>query len=193
MRLPLGHSVCVVALLTGALQAGMSPEPLRATGDRSGEARHAESVFPESPSRLTDHQLLIPTGSLAHVESTPVPVTRDQDVAVDELGRVPALPGSASLYLCAIGTFGLWHVSRSMRRVDLGSVPEWFHAGAPLRVGHAVSYDIHATDLPVCPTEQVVELGSPVLRLHPNWEPSWLLPEDRSLPVTAPRGPPTVS
>ncbi len=64
---------------------------------------------------------------------------------------LPQLPGSASLFLWAIGAVGAWQFSRSAFKADLSSMPEWFHSGAPDQVGHAFCIDLTSpqTMLPV--------------------------------------------
>lgn len=61
-------------------------------------------------------------------------------------------PDSASLFLVALGSMGVWQLSRSSRKLHLGVTPEWYHAGGPSQVGHATPLDLSFTDavLAIC-------------------------------------------
>lgn len=58
--------------------------------------------------------------------------------------RVPPVPSSAAMFLSAVLSVGAWHAVRSARHLHAGPVPEWYHTGGPIQVGHAVPYDFHA-------------------------------------------------
>jgi hypothetical protein len=106
---------------------------------------------------------------------------------------LPDPPGSASLFLCAVGTIGAWQVSRSARRLNLAEVPAWLHTGGPDQIGHAVRLD--PLDVRLQPAAELCLL--PVmngLTLPRTW---CRLPEVRGrcqgfLTITAARGPPGV-
>lgn len=67
--------------------------------------------------------------------------------AVHEL---PALPGSASLFLSAIVSMGAWHFVRRARNIQLGDLPDWYHPDAPKQIGHAVVFDLDFVPLAIC-------------------------------------------
>lgn len=56
--------------------------------------------------------------------------------AVQVTPALPAPADSTALVLSALGGLGVWQLGRSAGRVQLAPLPEWFHSGAPGRVGH---------------------------------------------------------
>jgi hypothetical protein len=76
----------------------------------------------------------------------------NETAAQDEVGatlELPPLPGSASLFLSALVSMGAWHLVRSVKHVRLESLPEWYHAGGPSQIGHAVPFDLGFSLTPV--------------------------------------------
>jgi hypothetical protein len=64
--------------------------------------------------------------------------------------KTPALPGSASLFLSGVFSLGGWHLLRRPGSIRFAYVPDWYHAAAPERIGHAVVVDL-AADMNVMP------------------------------------------
>lgn len=54
---------------------------------------------------------------------------------------LPPLPSSATLFLSAMLTAGAWHVTRNARHLHLGPLPDWYHSGGAVQVGHVVPAD----------------------------------------------------
>lgn len=107
--------------------------------------------------------------------------------------EVPALPGSASLFLSAMLSLGAWQLARSARQFDFGVFPEWYHAGGPLQVGHAIAFDLDFHALPLCFIASKAEQGgTPILRYRVGREER--TPSDRQsyLRASAPRAPPAI-
>jgi hypothetical protein len=46
---------------------------------------------------------------------------------------------------------GGWHLVRSARHVRIASLPDWYHTGAPLKIGRTVVYDFQPPALAVFP------------------------------------------
>jgi hypothetical protein len=121
------------------------------------------------------------------------PASRDPIVERDpaSIEELPPAPSSASLFLCALGTFGAWHLSRSAMRLNLSSAPEWFHTGGPGQVGHAVSIDWEYSAVAVSPVDAPV--GDRVFFTSFGPDPEVRVESQWSEAVTAPRGPPMLS
>jgi hypothetical protein len=109
---------------------------------------------------------------------------------------LPSAPSSATLCLSAFAGFGVWQLTRSARKMHLGSLPEWYHDGGPAQIGHVtpldLSFDLSA--LPICHFEAPDPSGDqgPL----PSW---WLSRTPRhpfssqfTLLTADPRGPPTL-
>jgi len=65
--------------------------------------------------------------------------------------ELPAPPGSASLFLAAVGSLGAWQLTRSVRRLHSAAVPDWFHTGGPRQIGYRFAIDItRPTYMPLC-------------------------------------------
>jgi len=48
-------------------------------------------------------------------------------------------PGSVALFLSALSGLGVWQLGRSARKFNLASVPDWYHTGGPIQVGHVTA------------------------------------------------------
>ncbi len=104
---------------------------------------------------------------------------------------LPAVPGSAQLFLSAMLSVGAWHLVRSAKHLHLADLPEWYHPGGPAQVGHVVPFDLDFSALPVCCFEQPVGQRPFLYRVQREEVPRC---DTRSfLAVTAPRGPPILS
>jgi hypothetical protein len=117
-------------------------------------------------------------------------------VAENQLRELPSLPSSATLFLSAMLSISGWHVLRSARHWHFGAVPEWYHTGGPLQVGHAVPLDLEFNALPLCCLELVdSDVGGQRPFLHRLWREFRARCDAQrlSLTVAAPRGPPFVS
>lgn len=80
----------------------------------------------------------------------------DQPAATQEVKQLPAGPGSLSLFLAALATFGGLKVGQSLKNVHLGALPEWYHDGGPARIGHSAPADLQAIPAAKCPFETPV-------------------------------------
>ncbi len=108
--------------------------------------------------------------------------------------QLPGAPGSAGLVLSALLTVGAWQFTRKAAHLHLGQVPDWYHAHAPVQIGHCVAFDPAAGFdwMPVCLFDR--PLGDrPVLIFRARPESDARCLSVCFLPVIAPRGPPAVS
>ncbi|MBN1344535.1 MAG: hypothetical protein JXQ73_17730 [Phycisphaerae bacterium] len=108
-----------------------------------------------------------------------------------EIKELPPTPGSGSLFMCALGSLGAWHLTRAARKLNLSDVPHWLHSGGPPQVGHAVPVDLCSTAPAVCCFEQPVRYRSSRRRsLSDSRSP---LESQYSVLATYPRGPPCLA
>lgn len=114
---------------------------------------------------------------------TPGPTAK----AVREL---PAGPGGAMLFLMGVGCLGAVKLGRSARSLHLQSLPEWFHTGGPVQVGHVAVFDFDYYAPVFCTQSEPVSVQQfshyPRRDLPPRCEDQFLLA------VEAPRGPPAL-
>jgi hypothetical protein len=111
----------------------------------------------------------------------------------DSVLSVPAGPGSASLFLFALGGLGAWNLGRSARKLHLGCLPEWYHSGGPRQVGHATPLDLdfHLATAPLCRLEVPAAIGGNVSSQWWSWrERAVGLSAQQVLHSADPRGPP---
>jgi len=102
--------------------------------------------------------------------------------------ELPPAPGSAALFLSAMVSLGAWQLVRSSRDLHLGTMPEWYHTGAPAQVGHTTVFDLEFSVVALC----VFDAPTPVPAAF-----DWLSRESRPrcldqhiLSQADPRGPP---
>ena len=104
---------------------------------------------------------------------------------------LPAVPGSAQLFLSAMLSVGAWHLVRSAKHFHLANIPEWYHPGGPTQVGHVVPFDLDFSALPVCCFEQPADVRP--FRFHFAPDKSARGGPQHCLLTAAPRGPPILS
>jgi hypothetical protein len=73
-----------------------------------------------------------------------------------EFRSLPGLPGSARLFLSAVLSLAAWQALRSTRHLHLSALPDWYHSGGPVQIGHAVPFDLDCSELPLRPLETAV-------------------------------------
>jgi len=76
---------------------------------------------------------------------------------------LPGGPGSVALFLSALSGLGVWQLGRSARKFHFASVPDWYHSGGPVQVGHvtAINPDLTAPVMvSICdlPAQQSIRL-----------------------------------
>ncbi len=181
---PLVRSSVVSGSLVTSLPALAQTE---ATAGREASATTAESLFwLEGSSGRTSEQITSETPS-----DTGIPASTN-----DHIWQVPALPGSSSLFLSAVLSAGALHLARKARNVHMGHLPAWYHDACPEQIAHAVVFDFDLADMPVCFTAEMAAAGVPdnTPAFHEYLrEPCSRCEQQFFLPVTAPRGPPSVS
>ncbi|MBN2561997.1 MAG: hypothetical protein JXQ75_13815 [Phycisphaerae bacterium] len=161
--------------------------------------------LPEQPSRATASQLrqypaCSKTGAAvcdldlgsSQGDWTPFAAIEDEasNASSAQVREVPPLPSSAVLFLSAVLSAGAWHLGRSAMHLHLGALPEWYHAGGPDQIGHAVPFDFDFSASPPCRFEQPV--GERPFRYRVRREETPRCDEQANLTIAAPRGPPAL-
>ena len=119
------------------------------------------------------------------------PASAKGEHAVREL---PALPGSASLFLSAMLTVGTWHTIRKAGQLHLADLPAWYHADAPYQIGHSIACDpsLRFELLAVCPFD-VPPAAESVRSSDTTRELPSRYDSEHFLTIESPRGPPAIS
>jgi hypothetical protein len=103
---------------------------------------------------------------------------------------LPPGPSSVALVLSALASFGVFHAGRSIRKIHLAGLPEWYHHGGPVQIGHVTVFDPRFAAPALCKYESPVQHDPP-----PGWDRRWereIDPDRLSefLRLCTPRGPP---
>lgn len=126
---------------------------------------------------------LLPNRTLA----PPAPAVADE--ATTDL---PPPPSSLALALSGIAGLGAYQAGRSIRKLHISHLPEWYHADAT-QVGHVtpLQLEFDYSALPVCVFADPSDLGRGFSYRIPREHRSRFVSE-AFIPVTAPRAPPTL-
>lgn len=111
---------------------------------------------------------------------------------VDSTGRdvieLPPAPSSLSLFMSAMITLGSWQLVRSAKDLSLGHLPEWYHSGGPVQVGHATPFDLDYNSLVLVTFDEPIVLTT--LCLDARRELRSRCTDQHFLILADPRGPP---
>ncbi len=105
---------------------------------------------------------------------------------------LPAGPNGLALGLSALTSLAAVQACRSLRKLHLSALPEWYHTGGPMQVGHATPYQLDHAPLAVCDFEQPSDLRPGISYRIPR-ELRSRLRSQFFLLVESPRGPPSLS
>ena len=182
--------IIAALLITATAYADMMPAfelvPGRQQRPRvcaSGGPAHTDPAGPFADTSIVDPFSLFATSlPVAHVEARPVSALPPLRIRSD---------GQSSLSLCLYALIGLG-LCRSVpwaRRLSLAGVPEWFHDGGPIQIGHsfAVSPDCRCP-APACFIQPGHAVEDPIRQCRWDTPLCW---RSQVTPTTlAPRGPP---
>ena len=104
--------------------------------------------------------------------------------------QLPAGPGGASLFLVAVGCVGVVKLGKSARGLHLHSLPDWYHAGGPTRIGHAIALDLQSQTPILCQFDQPGDTPALVRLLRRDIQ--LRRKAQFTLLPTVPRGPPAL-
>ena len=190
LMLTFGFSAAVVVLLVASPSLAEIGEvtPIDTFSSRPAHCQ-SRSPAPAAPAAETDQTDcgfdqdspldaefidVLPVVALSY-SSAPAPVTPPRVVR-----ELPAGPGGATLFLMGVGCIGAVKLGRSVRGLHLQSLPDWYHAGGPMQIGHvsAINPDLTApATFSICDllTEQSIQLllrRAVPLRLRSQWTPA---------------------
>jgi hypothetical protein len=123
------------------------------------------------------------------LRSVPRPTEADRESVATPLSPGP---NGFALGLSALTSLAAFQACRSFRKLNLSTLPEWYHTGGPAQVGHATPYQLDYVPLAVCDFEQPSDLRPGISYRIPRELRSRLLPQF-FLIVESPRGPPAQS
>jgi len=117
---------------------GDSASLLSAYSSNAPAAEAERSYAPASPAPVPSRE----TGVfLPRLPAIPQALDSGLEGAAEVRG-LPPTPSSILLSLTAFGGLAAWQLGRSAKHVKLGHFPEWFHTGAPARIGRATVWDL---------------------------------------------------
>ena len=134
-------------------------------GVRGGVAEATSDLvltFDNSESSVAESALgetLSPLASELQIELTAAGVGRLSSITFDGLDvstpaiaviELPPAPSSAGLFLSAMLSVGAWQLVRSSRDLNFSALPEWYHTGGPVQIGHATPFDLDFSTLVLC-------------------------------------------
>jgi hypothetical protein len=178
--------IAVVAIILGAVSAAKAD---------IGAFSVSERPVSEAPLEQTSSQPQADIGSL-DLGLAGVPglgaAAAVQANPEDSADPLPAEPASLSLVLAGLGSLGAWQLGRAARTLHFGQVPEWFHTGGPVQIGHTHVANPDCTPiLEICVFDQ--PSGAHAVLHRMRCEPPLILQPQCILTSEAPRGPPFLS
>lgn len=148
----------------------ITPERSALQPDTSHAGAVTVSQLQERPSFKPPSQHLFGLGLYEEQRfATAGPMGAASDLGSDaegaQLTALPPAPDSALLAISGLMSLGAIQLSRNIRKIHLGALPEWYHDGA-VQVGHSTPLDLdlgftHAA-LPVCVFAQPANPIGPV-------------------------------
>jgi len=127
-------------------------------------------------------------------ELLPVPlIPQDTATAVlaeEEARPLPPAPSSGLLFVSALAPFGAWRLVRSIRSVRLGHIPDWYHDGGPIQIGHATALEPDFSGMAGCWAATPPEPQETPARHLRRHLPPWRFTSQTVLVASAPRAPP---
>lgn len=178
-----------LVLLAGCAAAWADVVPAQAWA-RDGVAAVAANAPAAQPveCRLRDLNWLLHGSDALAPGGLPLATGTDVEPAAATppgMTELPPPPSSLSLVLSALASFGAYQSVRSLKRLHLSHLPDWYHTGA-VQIGHVKVFELDAVVFEPCfglalPSQKPLE--HPVLELA-------LPPVPDLIPTRAPRSPP---
>ena len=191
----------IVVTTTNAAFADLSASPGSSAPKVTEGVDGTLSLKPVSvPGSLSNHRLtaapdlwpISPVSELA--QPTPFEAIRaaqarnDREPVVREIREAP---GSLSLFLSALLSVGGWNLVRSTRHANLAAVPEWYHSGGPIQIGHITPLNLSFDAMPLRAFE--VPAVRPPRPYATRLDKETRLESQTYWLLAAPRGPPQLA
>lgn len=64
--------------------------------------------------------------------------------------QLPPAPSSVALFFSAMASIGAWQLVRCSKDLHFAAMPDWYHTGGPVQVGHTTALDLDFHNLPLC-------------------------------------------
>jgi len=171
----------------GIVPAGRMPSPAPCTAAEAGTVPSSGGL---SAGAGGDLRLAELNWLLGVVSPGGVPRVDGEGSAGEEVRELPPPPSSLALVLSGLASFGAYHGLRSLKRLQIGPLPDWYHADA-VQVGHVTPLqpEFDWSALPACVFELPSDLRQQVSYRIPRENRS-RHPSDNIIRLIAPRGPP---
>ena len=157
----------------------------------SAYAGSASAISPDVASRLADLSWLLasapPSAAPGSGSSSAPTDTTETELNVASDRELPPGPGSLALGLGALGCLGAYQFGRSVKKINFGALPAWYHSDA-IQVGHITPLSLDFSALPACVFDEPVVVPAITSRI-----PRELRSRSHSqflLLIESPRGPP---
>jgi hypothetical protein len=157
----------------------------------------AQNTLPPAPpsvsagdTRLEEINWLLRDGR----ECQPEPMTQgpvaERQISGGVACEVPTAPSSLALAASALASLGAFHGLRCLRKLNFaaGSLPDWYHTGGPVQIGHATPFDLEFGALAVCAFDEPV--SRPTMACRAPRAGRFRLRSQFSLLIESPRAPP---
>jgi len=147
----------------------------------------------QTPVQQTSSQPQADTGlldlGLGGIPGSGVPIIQALASPEDSADPLPPEPASLSLVLAGLGSLGAWQLGRAARTLHFGPVPEWFHTGGPVQIGHTyVANPDCSAVFEICAFDQPV--GKHPILHRMRCEPPLIFQPQCILTSESPTGPP---
>ena len=101
--------------------------------------------------------------------------------------QTPDAPSGLALGLSALASLGVYRAGRSLRKLHFAALPEWYHTGGPVQVGHATPFDPWSAALPLNAFARLAPLRPALKRCR---DTGWVCAAQCIPRAATPRGPP---
>lgn len=103
--------------------------------------------------------------------------------------KVPAPPSSLKLLLSALLSVSAWQVTKSAKHMHC-AVPDWYHSGGPLQVGHVTPFDLVFNSPALVPLDSIVVIPEKYITSQVDDSPIFAGRDCTASATT--RGPPSI-
>ena len=199
-RVPVSLALFFALAATQGVRADLRVTPVNQSVVTAGT--YASASFHALGTNSQRSRLRIDADALWAYESMQVSELAEQTLSTEALGfhslaveynviQLPPAPSSTALFFSAMASIGAWQLVRSGRNLHLGAMPEWYHSGGPVQVGHITAFDLDFMNLPLCLFEEPV--GERPFCYSAGRDIGLRLESQHFLTIADPRGPPSLA